>query len=71
MLAWMWALLRTGVRHLDTLQVAQMASQETSGVMAAAMLWQQGAMREVSVWESEVEGTMRKMAMRVDEEGSD
>jgi len=28
-------------------------------------------MREVSAWESEVEGTMREMARRVDEEGSD
>ena len=47
-----------------------MAAQEASGVMAAAMLWQQGAMCEVSSWESEVEGAMREMARRVDEEGS-
>ena len=39
--------------------------------MAAAMLWQQGAMREVSAWESEVEGTMREMARRVDGEELD
>jgi len=39
--------------------------------MAAAMLRQQGAMREVSTWESEVEGTMREMVRRVEEEGSD
>ena len=40
-------------------------------MMAAVMLRQQGAMREVSVWESEAEGTMREMAKRVGEEGSD
>jgi len=28
-------------------------------------------MREVSTWESEVEGVMREMARRVEEEGSD
>ena len=71
MLVRMRALLRTGVRCLDTLQVAQMAAQEALGVMATAMLQQQGEMREVSAWESEVEGTMREMARRVDEEGSD
>jgi len=48
---------------LDTLQEAQMAAQEASGVMAAAMLRQQGAMWEVSAWESEVEGTMREMGL--------
>ena len=47
-----------------------MATQEVSGVMAAEMLWQQGAMREVSAWESEVEGRMREMARRVDKEDS-
>ena len=55
---------------MDTLQVAQMATQEALGVMVAAMLQQQGAMQEVSGWESEVEGVMREMARRVDEEGS-
>jgi len=44
-----------------------MASQEASGVMAAAMLRQQGEMREVSVWESEVEGAMREMEKLVDD----
>jgi len=38
--------------------------------MAAEMLWQQGAMQEVSFWQSEVEGVMREMARRVEEEGS-
>jgi len=47
------------------------AAQEASGVMAVVMLRQQGAMHEVSSWESEVEGAMREMARRVDEEGSD
>jgi len=48
-----------------------MAAQEASGVMVAVMLWQQGAMREVLVWESEVEGTMREMSRLVDEAESD
>jgi len=39
-----------------------MAVQEALGVMAAAMLRQQGVMREVSVWELEAEGVMREMA---------
>ena len=71
MLLQMWALLRTGARWLDTLRGAQMAAQEASGVMATAMLWQQGAMREVSTWESEVEGAMREMARRVEGEELD
>jgi len=45
-----------------------MAAQEASGVMATVMLQQQGAMREVSVWESEVKGAMRERA-RIVEEG--
>jgi len=53
---------------MDTLQGAQMAAQEASGVMAVVMLWQQGAMREVSAWESEVEGAMREMVRWVDKE---
>jgi len=48
-----------------------MAAQEASGVMAVAMLWQQGVMCKVSYWESEVEGAMREMARRVEEDGSD
>ena len=48
--------------------MAQMATQEASGVMAAAMLWQQGVMREVSVWESEVESAMSEMVRVVAEE---
>jgi len=63
-----WALLQTRVRQLDTLKGTQMATQEVLGGMAAAMLWQQGAMREVLAWESEVEGAMREMARRVDGE---
>ena len=45
-----------------------MAAQEASGVMAAAMLWQRGVMREVLVWELEMEGMMREMSKLVDEE---
>jgi len=48
-----------------------MSAQEASGVMAVVMLRQQGAMREGSVWESEVEGAMREMSKLVDEEESD
>ena len=48
-----------------------MAAQEVSGVMAMVMLQQQGAMQEVSSWESEAEGMMREMAKRVEEDGSD
>jgi len=46
---------------------AQLAAQEASGVMDAAMLRQQGAMREISIWELEVEGMMREMSKVVDE----
>jgi len=56
---------------MDTLRVAQMAAQEALGVMAAAMLRQQGVMREVSVWETEVEGAMREMTKLVDEAESE
>ena len=48
-----------------------MAAQEASGVMAVAILRQQGVMREVLVWESEVEGAMREMSRLVEEEASD
>ena len=64
----MHTLLWAGAQWLDTLQGAQMAAQEVSGVMATAMLQQQGTMHEVSSWESEVEGAMRQMARRVEEE---
>jgi len=66
----MRGLLRTGARRMDTLRVAQMAAQEASGVMAAVMLRQQGAMREVSVWESEVESAMRELSRLVEEESA-
>ena len=48
-----------------------MASQEASGVMAAAMLQQQGVMHKVSTLESEVEGVLREMERRVEGEESD
>ena len=60
-----------GTWQLDMLHMVQMAAQEALGVMAATMLRQQGAMREVSAWESEVEGAKREMARRVDDEESD
>ena len=50
---------------------AQLAAQEASGVMAVVMLRQQGAMRDISVWESEVEDVMREMSKVVDEVESD
>ena len=67
----MRGLIQLGAHQLDTLQVVQMAAQEASGVMAAMMLHQQGAMWEVSAWESEMECTMREMVWRVEGEGSD
>ena len=66
----MRGLLQTGSRHLDTLRAAQAAAQEASGVMVAAMLHQQGAMREVSAWESEVEHVMRDMVRGMEVGGS-
>ena len=62
----MRGLLRMGAWWLDTLCGAQMAAQEASGVMAVVMLRQQGEMREVLVWESEVEGVMKEMSRLVD-----
>jgi len=64
-------LLRMGALHLYVLCGAQLAAQEVSGVMVVAMLRQQGAMQEVSVWESEVEDAMREMSRLVDRAGSD
>ena len=64
----MHGLLRMGEWWLDTLHGAQMATQEASGVMAVVMLRQQGEMREVLVWELEMEGMMREMSKLVDEE---
>ena len=62
----MRGLLRMGAQCLDALRGAQLAVQEASGVMAAIMLQQQGEMREIVVWELEVEGVMREMARAVD-----
>ena len=55
LLNWMRGLLQAGAQHLDTLHMSQMAAQEASGVMAVVMLRKQGEMREVLVWELEVE----------------
>ena len=51
--------------------MSQLAAQEASGVMVVAMLWQQGTMQEVSVWESEVEAEMKEMVRVVSERESD
>ena len=68
---WMRCLMRAGAHRLDALQASQLVAQEASGVMAASMLRQQGEMREVAVWEAEVEAMMREMGQMVDGEGSD
>src|SRR5882724_13271588 len=67
----MQGLLQTRSCRLDTLWAVQMAAQEASGVMLAAILCHQGVMREVSAWEYEVECVMREMARRLEGEGSD
>jgi len=71
MLNWMQGLMRAGACQLDALWVSQLAAQEASGVMVVAMLWQQGTMQEVSVWESEVEAEMKEMVRVVSERESD
>ena len=55
------------MHQLDDLHKTQLATQEASGIMAAAMLRQQRVMGEVSVWESEAEGVMREMTRLVEE----
>ena len=67
----MHGMLRTGPWQLDMLHGAQLTAQEAAGVMVAAMLRQQGAMREISVWESEAEDAMREMSRLVDGAGPD
>jgi hypothetical protein len=62
------SLLRDGARQLDNLREGQMAAQEAAGVMAAAMLRQQAAMRDVSAWEMDAMEAMREMASMVAEE---
>ena len=67
----MRGLLRMGAQWLDALHESQLAAQEALGVMAAAMLRQQGVMREISVWELEVEDAIRDMSRLVDRAGPD
>ena len=67
----MHGLLRMGAQWLDALHGDRLAAQDASGVMVAAMLRQQGAMREISVWELEVEDMMREMSRLVDGAGPD
>jgi len=42
-----------------------MAAKEVSGVIVAAMFWQQGPMQEVAVWEIEVGDALRGMVQMV------
>jgi len=53
------------------LVVSELAIQEASGVMALAMIHQQGMMQEVTAWESEVESVMQEMVRVEEEEESD
>ena len=57
-----------GSRRLDALHISQMAAQEVMGVMGAAMLRQQQLMREITVWEMEMEDTLRRIALKIQEE---
>jgi len=59
--------MRAWAQLLDGLWHSQLAAQEASGVMVAAMLQQQSVMREMLVWESEAEDTMREMARMLEE----
>ena len=61
-------MMRVGAQQLDSLRDSQMAAQAASGVMAAAMLWQQSAMRDVADWELEVMEMMRELSQVVAEE---
>ena len=51
-------LVRMGVQCLDSLHDSQMAALEVSGVMVAAILWQQGVMQDLAAWEMEVRDAM-------------
>jgi len=62
--------MRAGTQQLDTLRAIQIAAQEALGVIAATMLWQQGVMWDVSIWESEVEAEMWEMERMVKGESS-
>ena len=66
----MQPLMRAGTQQLDTLRAIQIAAQEALGVIAATMLWQQGVMWDVSIWESEVEAEMWEMERMVKGESS-
>jgi len=61
-------MMRVGAQRLDSLRDSQMAAQAASGVMAAAMLRQQSAMREVADWELAVMEMMRELSQVVAEE---
>ena len=57
-----------GSRRLDALRISQMAAQEAMGVMGAAMLKQQQSMREIMVWEMEMEDSLRRITLMIREE---
>src|SRR5882672_8415568 len=62
------SLFWAGSRCLDALCMSQMAAQEVMGVMGAAMLWQQGSMRDLTVWEMEMEDALRRISRMIQEE---
>jgi len=53
---------------LDSLQGTQLAAQEASGIMAAAIIQQQGAMHVLAAWEFEAGDLMREMGRMIQEE---
>jgi len=53
---------------VDSLHASQLVAQDASGVMAAAILWQQGTMQQVAVWEMEVGDAMWEMAQTLESE---
>jgi len=64
-------LLRVRSQKLDDLCRAQLVAQEALGVMAAAMLQQQGEMQALAAWEMEVGDLMGEMARMVEGEELD
>ena len=48
--------------------MSQMAAQEVLGVLVAAILQQQGSMREITVWEMEMEDALRRLTRLIEEE---
>ena len=63
--------VKEGAQHLDSLWDSNIAVQEVSGVMAVAMLWQQGEMQEVATWEIEVGDAIQEVGRMVSVEDQD